>query len=158
MSIIQINNDELVRKFTKVALGLSRPKDLTSAIAGSFLTIVEDNFDAQGRPAWAGLSPVTEARRKPGKILSQSGQLRDSIQPDSNDTEASISTSDPKAATHQFGAKQGQYGKSSRGGPLPWGDIAARSFMPMDENGNLQLEAENAIYDDVDYFYQKLFD
>lgn len=158
MSFIQINDDELVHKLNKVALGLDRPEDLTSAIAVSFLTIVEDNFDAQGRPGWAGLSPVTEARRKAGKILSQSGQLRDSIQPDSTDTEASISSSDPKAPTHQFGAKQGQYGKSSRGGPLPWGDIPARSFMPMDENGNLQPEAFDAIYDDVDLFYKKLFD
>ena len=158
MSSIQINNDELVRKLEKVAQGLARPRDLTASLATSLLSITEDNFDAQGRPAWAGLSPVTEARRKPGKILSQSGQLRDSIQPESNDSEASISTADPKAATHQFGAKQGQYGKSSRGGPLPWGNIPARPFMPMDENGNLQLEAENAIYDDVDYFYQKLFD
>ena len=158
MSVIQINDDVLVKKLTRVALGINRPKDLTSAIAGSFLTIVEDNFDAQGRPGWAGLSPVTEARRKAGKILSQSGQLRDSIQPDSHDTEASISSSDPKAPTHQFGAKQGQYGRSSRGGPLPWGDIPARPFMPIDENGNLQSEAESAIYDDVDYFYQKLFD
>lgn len=158
MSSIQINNDELVRKLEKVAQGLARPRDLTASLATSLLSITEDNFDAQGRPAWAGLSPVTEARRKPGKILSQSGQLRDSIQPESNDSEASISTADPKAATHQFGAKQGQYGKSSRGGPLPWGDIPARGYMPMDENGNLQPEAENAIYDDVDYFYQELFD
>jgi len=36
--------------------------------------------------------------------------------------------------------------------------MPARPYLPMDENGNLQLEAENAIYDDVDYFYQKLFD
>ena len=158
MSTIQINSDELKRRLEKVAQSLLHPHELTSAIAGSFLTIVEDNFDAQGRPAWAGLSPVTEARRKPGKILSQSGQLRNSIQPHSSDDEAGVSTSDPKAATHQFGAKQGQYGKSSRGGPLPWGNITARSFMPMDENGNLQSEAENAIYDDVDYFYKKSFD
>lgn len=158
MSTIQINDQELVRKLEKVAYGLSHPKDLTSAIAGSLLTVTEDNFDAEGRPAWTGLSPVTEARRKPGKILSQSWQLRNSIQPDSTETEASLSTSDPKAATHQFGAKQGQYGKSSRGGPIPWGNIPARPFLPMDENGNLQAEAQNAIYDDVDYFYQKLFD
>ncbi|MNG43650.1 Phage virion morphogenesis family protein [compost metagenome] len=158
MSTIQINNEELIKKLEKVAYGLSHPKDLTSAMAVTLLTVVEDNFDAQGRPTWAGLSPVTEARRKSGKILSQSGQLRNSIQPDSNDHEASVSTSDPKAATHQFGVKQGQYGRSSRGGPLPWGNIPARGFMPMDENGNLQPEAQNAIYDDVDYFYKKLFD
>ncbi|OTG87693.1 phage virion morphogenesis protein [Acinetobacter sp. ANC 4558] len=158
MSIIQINNHELVQRLTQVATGLNQPKELSSAIAGSFLTIVEDNFDAQGRPAWAGLSPVTEARRKSGKILNQSGQLRDSIQTEASDTEVSIGTSDPKAPTHQFGAKQGQYGKSSRGGPLPWGNIPARPFMPVDENGNLQPEAEHSIYDDVDYFYRRLFD
>ena len=28
----------------------------------------------------------------------------------------------------------------------------------VDENGNLQSEAESAIYDDVDRFYKKLFD
>ena len=158
MSTIQINHQELIRKLEKVAQGLNHPKDLTSAIAATMLTVTEDNFDAQGRPSWAGLSPVTEARRKSGKILSQSGQLRNSIQAHSNNDEAGVSTSDPKAATHQFGAKQGQYGKSSRGGPIPWGNIVARPFFPMDGNGNLQSDAESAIYDDVDYFYKKLFD
>jgi hypothetical protein len=36
MSVIQINDDVLVKKLTRVALGINRPKDLTSAIAGSF--------------------------------------------------------------------------------------------------------------------------
>ena len=33
------------------------------------------------------------------------------------------------AATHQFGAKQGAFGRSKRGGPIPWGDIPARPFL-----------------------------
>ncbi len=82
MSAIQINNQELIRKIEKVARGLSRPRDLSAAISLSLLTVTEDNFDTQGRPTRAGLSPVTLARRKPGKILSQSGQLRNSIQAD----------------------------------------------------------------------------
>jgi phage gpG-like protein len=32
---------------------------LGHSIANSFLTVTEDNFDSEGRPAWAGLSPVT---------------------------------------------------------------------------------------------------
>ena len=34
------------------------------------------------------------------------------------------------AATQQFGAKQGQFGRDSRNHPIPWGDIPARPFFP----------------------------
>lgn len=33
------------------------------------------------------------------------------------------------ASTHQFGARQGQFGRTRRGGPIPWGDIPARPFL-----------------------------
>ncbi len=33
------------------------------------------------------------------------------------------------AGTQQFGARQGQYGRTRRGGPIPWGDIPARPFL-----------------------------
>ena len=33
------------------------------------------------------------------------------------------------AATHQFGAEQGEFGRSKRGGPIPWGNIKARPFL-----------------------------
>jgi phage gpG-like protein len=36
------------------------------------------------------------------------------------------------AGTHQFGARQGQYGRTKRGGPIPWGNIPARPFLPTD--------------------------
>lgn len=157
MSIIQINDQELVRRLTQAASHLSDPRDLGHALANSLLTVTEDNFDQEGRPAWAGLRPVTVARRKAGKILYQSGQLRRSITSSVTSDEVMIGTNDPKAATHQFGAQQGQYGKTRRNGPIPWGNIPARPFLPMDQHGTLQHEAERAIYDDVDHFYQKLF-
>jgi phage gpG-like protein len=34
------------------------------------------------------------------------------------------------AATQQFGAKQGQFGRGKRNHPIPWGDIPARPFFP----------------------------
>ena len=40
-----------------------------------------------------------------------------------------IGSSMEYAATQQFGAKQGAFGKSKRGGPIPWGDIPARPFL-----------------------------
>jgi phage gpG-like protein len=36
------------------------------------------------------------------------------------------------AGTHQFGARQGAFGRTRRGGPIPWGDIPARPFLPTD--------------------------
>lgn len=33
------------------------------------------------------------------------------------------------AATQQFGAKKGAFGKTRRNGPIPWGDIPARPFL-----------------------------
>ena len=158
MSIIQINDQALVAKLHTVAERLSQPTKLGHAIANSFLTVVEDNFDSEGRPAWAGLSPVTLARRKAGKMLFQSGQLRRSIVTAVSQNEVMIGTNDPKAPTHQFGAKQGQYGRSNKNKPLPWGNIPARPFLPMDKNGNLQAEAEQALFDDVDHFYKSIFD
>lgn len=140
MSTIQINDQLLIEKLHTVAERLDQPIKLGHAIANSLLTTVEDNFDNEGRPEWAGLSSVTLARRKAGKILQQSGQLRRSIVTVVTKDEVMIGSNDPKAPTQQFGAKQGQYGRSARNTPLPWGNISTRPFIPMDANGNLQVE------------------
>ncbi|MHA3079543.1 phage virion morphogenesis protein [Acinetobacter sp. ANC 5502] len=159
MTVIQINDQNLITRLNKVARAMRDPTRLGHAIANSLLTVVEDNFDSEGRPAWAGLRPVTLARRiNMGKVLEQSGQLRRSISTHVAKDSVEIGTNDPKAPTHQFGARQGQYGKSSRNTSLPWGTIPARPFLPMDKNGNLQPEAEQALFDDVDHFYKSIFD
>ncbi|MEW5969613.1 MAG: phage virion morphogenesis protein [Pseudomonadota bacterium] len=154
---IQIVDTELRTRLTRVAEAMQDTTPLGHAIANSLLAVTEDNFDNEGRPAWAGLRPVTLERRKAGKILSQSTQLRNSVVPHVERDSVTIGTNDPKAPTHQFGAKQGQYGKSARNGPLPWGDIPARPFLPMDEQGNLQHEAQLAIFDDVNHYWHQLF-
>ena len=33
------------------------------------------------------------------------------------------------ATPHQFVTEQGEFGLTSRGGPIPWGDIPARPFL-----------------------------
>lgn len=178
MNHIQITDDQLSRMLYQVAAKLDRPRELTAAISVSLTTITDDNFDMQGRPDWAGLNPDYKKRRKPGKILSQSGQLRDSVQPFYNDTEAGLSSNLPYSAIHQFGGTIKHPGgtryqvigtgmavfvSNAFNGPttgvtkahdIP---IPARPYMPMDEDGNLQPEASVAIFDDVDYYWQGLF-
>ena len=179
MSHIQITDDALSRMLYKVAAKMQRPRELTAAISVSFLAITDDNFDMQGRPAWAGLSAAYLKVRKQGKILSQSGQLRDSIQTFHSDTEAGLSSNLPYSAIHQFGGTIKHPGgtryqvigsgmavfvSNAFSGPTTGVTKAhdilmpARPYLPMDADGNLQAEASAAIYDDVDFFYRKLFD
>ncbi|MFC3172106.1 phage virion morphogenesis protein [Acinetobacter vivianii] len=106
MNSVNFNNSELTRMFNAAADKLDDPTELGHAIANSFLTIVEDNFDSEGRPAWHSLSPVTLARRKPGKKLFQSGSLRRSVSTNVTRDSVVIGTNDPKAPTHQYGAKK----------------------------------------------------
>ncbi len=87
---------------------------------------------------WAALSAVTQAknkgRRSGGEPLRDTGRLMASIAHQMSDggKTVSISATNVKYAnTHQFGARQGQYGRTSRNGPIPWGNIPARPYMPI---------------------------
>lgn len=39
------------------------------------------------------------------------------------------------AATQNFGARQGEFGRDRRNHPIPWGDITARQFFPDEARG-----------------------
>ncbi len=70
--------------------------------------------------------------RKGEKPLNDSGRLKKSITHNASIERVRIGTNVEYASTHQFGAKQGQFGTTSRGGLIPWGDIPARPFMPVE--------------------------
>lgn len=92
---------------------------------------------------WAENSPVTLARKAGNKPLTgETGSLMKEIhyQLISNDTLEVGSIMD-YAATQQFGAKQGQFGRNKRNAPIPWGDIPARPFL------GISTEDEQTILD-----------
>lgn len=66
------------------------------------------------------------ANKKP---LVRTGRLAESFQYQLVMGGVEIGTNDIRAATHQFGAARGAYGKTARGQPIPWGDIPARPFL-----------------------------
>jgi phage virion morphogenesis protein len=45
------------------------------------------------------------------------------------------------AAVMQFGAAQGAFGSTSRGGPIPWGSIPARPFLGVSEDDRTNILA-----------------
>ena len=130
---IEINIDDLETSLTEL---INLGADLTPihrGLAGILADIPEQAFSAQANPetgeAWEALSPVTVGRRGSATpILQVSGQLAGSMQSDYGRDFARVSTGDERATTMFFGAKQGEFGRTSRGGPIPWGDIPARPF------------------------------
>lgn len=107
---------------------------------------VQENFEQEGRPAWTPLKASTIEQRKkaghwPGKILQRSGSLAASFSAEHDATSATVGTNKEYATTQQFGAKKGEFGATSRGAPIPWGDIAARDmFTITDDDREALLE------------------
>jgi phage virion morphogenesis protein len=100
-------------------------------VSNTQLRFVDQN-DPAGNP-WVRLSDVTLARRRKNgdgaQILRDTGRLANSINARVEGGSVSLGTNVVYAITHQQGAKKGQYGRSRRGGPIPWGNVPARSFL-----------------------------
>lgn len=150
---LQIDSTALTAALSHAASQLTHTKPLMQRLSVSLLSATEDNFAAQGRPSWAGLSPVTLARRRNGgglvRTLEDTGNLAGSVSSWHSDTEAAVGSNSRYATTHQFGAEQGGFGRTAKNGPIPWGDIPARPFLPMTAAGELQPEAEQACMDTI---------
>jgi phage virion morphogenesis protein len=136
-------------------------RDISTVLMG----VVRDAFDTETDPAtgekWPDLSPKTTIPRReasghwPGSVLQVTGQLAASIQPDYGADYAVAGTNRPYASTHQFGARMGEFGRYSqisrrsrykegdfrrnagtvKGFPIPWGDIPARPFLGLSDEG-----------------------
>lgn len=142
----------------KLRLGNLRP--LMHAIEAELVSVVEQRFDdeSDGTTAWADLQESTIRQRLkskrgkaswPGKKLQVRGTLARAISSDSDGDRARIgaSTDAPHAITHQLGASRGKYGSTSRGVPIPWGNIPARPFLPITGSGDLANDAHRGILD-----------
>lgn len=77
----------------------------------------------------------------PAQPLLDTRVLANSITSRATNTYAEVGTNKNYAPTHQFGARQGQYGRSKRGGPVPWGNVPARPFIGL-SNEDRALIAE----------------
>lgn len=80
----------------------------------------DGRINAKGTAKVAGKKPLVKSRELADSISYQ-------LMPGGAGVE--VGSNRIYAGTQQFGAKQGQYGKSKRGGPIPWGDIPARPFL-----------------------------
>lgn len=133
MITIDITQDDATGALERLLAANVDLSPLMREFQGKLEAIVEDNFESEGRPGWAPLSPVTIAQREkegkwPGKILQRTGQLAASMTGGHNATSAWVGTNVPYARTQHFGASKGAFGATRSGVPIPWGDIPSRPF------------------------------
>ena len=81
--------------------------------------------------ALSPLSHITKARKKKNKdkILTEEGHLRRLLSVQAGKDDVEVGSTRIYAGTHQFGARRGAYRATTRGAPIPWGDILARPFL-----------------------------
>lgn len=140
---VEINDAAVRAALTSL---IQRTGDLTPAmrdISGVLHAAIERAFDTEANPAtgekWPQLSPTTQRRpvakgteRGAHPILQVTGQLAASMTPDYGPDFAAAGTNLSYAVTHQRGAHQGEFGRTRRGTPIPWGDIPPRPFLGID--------------------------
>lgn len=152
---VNVDKTEVSRLFRELAarIGTDRPLQIASDVIAQS---VQYNFAAGGRPQkW----PPLKYRR--GQPLRDTGRLMNSINAQVSGGRGLVSTAVRYAATHNYGAKKGQYGVKQvmvpahtrqRGGTsykvrshkrkqaLPWGDIPQREFMMVQDEDVLGIE------------------
>lgn len=139
---IDIITQPVLQRLNEIERRSVDTKRLMADLAMVLEVAVDENFETEGRGDWDPLTPTTISRRSnpTAKILEVSGILSGTITSSYSDTEAIAGTNDIKAATHQFGARKGEYGQTKHGVPIPWGDIPARPFLFVTEGEVDEME------------------
>ena len=96
--------------------------------------------DPTGKP-WAPLSEEYRARKKQNrdKILTLSRDLAGSVAFRAARAHVDAGVRPIYSGTHQFGAAKGSFGSTSKGSPIPWGDIPARPFLGLSDEDEREI-------------------
>jgi len=123
-------------------------RDLSPAlrdIGEYMLNATKERFAAGEAPdgtPWAENKPSTLAKKKGDKpLIGESKRLSNEISYALTGEGVEIGTSLEYAAVQQFGADQGEFGNTSRGAPIPWGDIPARPFLGINADDEHEILA-----------------
>jgi phage gpG-like protein len=105
--------------------------------------------DWTGQP-FAPNSPATLARKKGNKpLINEKTFVTSRLFYKASADSVIVGASAKQAAVLQFGAKKGAFGATKRGAKIPWGDIPARRYLPIREDGQLDDAARSLILDAI---------
>jgi phage virion morphogenesis protein len=165
---IKIESRETEALLTDAIARLTNMSVLMATVGATLMSVTAQNFLAQGRPGWLGLTRPSE-RRQGGMILQDTGRLRDSIDTSHTDNSVTIGSNLVYAAIHQLGGTTRPHtivpknkqalafnGRVVKKVNHPGSNIPARPFLPILANGDLQPEASAAIEADVSAYLNSL--
>lgn len=129
---VKLDSKLVLQQLERLSKGAANPRPALLAIGESLVESTKKRFGSSSAPdgkPWAANSALTLKRKRGSKPLVNEGTLRDQIGYVESGNQLTIFSSMIYAATQQFGAKQGAFGRSRRNTPIPWGTIPARPFL-----------------------------
>ncbi|MDP8171542.1 phage virion morphogenesis protein [Pasteurella skyensis] len=129
------NADMVTALLKKLADKTANRKPLMNIVANTMEKAVLENFEKEGRPSWL---PI---KHRQGKVLNDTGNLKNSITAVFDNDSATVGTNLEYAAIHQFGGMAGR-GKKVK--------IPARPFL------SLTPQDEDDVIDDIQTYFRNL--
>lgn len=120
-------------------------QDIGEYLIASTKQRFHDMQGPQGEP-WAPNSEVTQDvteergdRYDPRPLFGPTKRLSSEILAFPTNHAVEVGSALIQAAVMHYGAEQGAFGTTSRGSPIPWGDIPARPFIGMSAEDDVQV-------------------
>ena len=138
---------ELLVASTRQRFATGRAPDGTPWAPNSLVTVLRylSRFGGSFRRGGGGLTKRGQARAAAKKpLIGETRRLSSEIAYRLIPRGVEVGSSLEYAAVQQFGARKGQFGRTRRGAPIPWGDIPPRPFLGLsdaDRTAVLQLLA-----------------
>lgn len=150
---VALTEDEVTAALERLLRSLTNPTPVMQDIGELMVRSTKLRFTEGRSPegaAWLPKSAATLAayqargdRMDFRPLFGPSGRLSSEIfyEVGSEGSSVEIGSSLIYAAVMQFGAAQGAFGTTSRGGPIPWGPIPARPFLGVSEEDRTNILA-----------------
>lgn len=111
---------------------------------GEYLIVATRRRFAEGKAPdgtpWAPNSPATlKRKRDPRPLIGETRRLGREFSYRAGNAMIEFGSSLEYSAVQQIGARKGQFGRTSRGAPIPWGDIPERPYIGLSEADRLAL-------------------
>jgi phage virion morphogenesis protein len=150
---IDLTEDEITAALERLSRSLTNTTPVMQDIGELMVRSTKQRFPEGRSPdgaAWLPKSPTTLAayqargdRMDFRPLFGPSGRLSSEIFYEVGPGGGSVEVGSNLiyAAVMQFGAAQGAFGATSRGGPIPWGPIPARPFLGVSEEDRTNILA-----------------
>jgi len=151
---IQVDDRSVIEALNRLLAAGTDPRPWLATIgndnAETTRLRIREGHSPDGSP-FLPLSPVTLARRRKkgrgAKPLLDTGEFATTIHSTLGPDYVEWGPNKPQGRMLQFGAAQGAFGRTSRGGPIPWGDVPGRAYLGLsidDRASALEVFAEAA--------------